>query len=415
MLAEGWTNAKAAVRKGHSVDGSPLNILNIIPSLNPAEGGPAEGLRQHCMATQDICGRDVVCLDDPAADYLTDFPATVHALGQPVSWPGLMKHYRFSPALIPWLRKNIANYDAIITHGLWNYASLAASIVLPNGITPYYSFTHGMMDPWFKRQYPLKHIAKQAFWVAAEGRLLSRARRVLFTAEEEASLAKGMFWGHGFEGCVVGYGTKAPPSVSLEDVRTFRAMCPTLGNRPYMLYLSRIHEKKGCDLLLQAFAGSIDLLGRMDLVIAGPGNADYIQFLKTMSIDLGIYDRIHWPGMLKGSAKWGAYSGSEVFVLPSHQENFGIVVAEALALGKPVITTNKVNIWREIEASRSGLICDDTLVGVRSAIDEFLQLDDGERRSMSVSAKSLFRDQFDVNVVAPALVRLIQSDVAHAR
>lgn len=392
-----------------------INVLNIIPSLNPADGGPAEGLKQHCFATRHLCERHVVCLDDPAANYLKDFPAIVHALGRPVSWPKLMKHYAFSPALIPWLRKHVGDFDAVITHGLWNYASFAASMVLPNSNTPYYAFTHGMMDPWFKQRYPLKHVAKQALWIAAEGRLLRGARRVLFTAQEEASLARGAFWGHQFEGHVVGYGTNAPPSVSEADVQAFRAMCPTLGNRPYLLYLSRIHEKKGCDLLLRAFAESIDALGDMDLVIAGPGDTNYVQSLKNLSNDLGIADRVHWPGMLQGKAKWGSYTGSEVFVLPSHQENFGIVVAEALALGRPVIITNKVNIWREVEASRSGLVCDDTLVGVRSAIAELLLLDGQERLRMGEHARGLFRDRFDVEVVAPALIRLIQSDIAMPR
>lgn len=389
-----------------------LKILNVIPSLNPTHGGPVEGLRQHSLATEALCDRHVVCLDDPNAPYLEGFPATVHAIGNPVRWPSPLQHYGFNSTLIPWLRQNTNRFDAVITHGLWNYASFAASMVLPGGEVPYYSFTHGMMDPWFRRQYPLKHLAKQAFWLFAEGRLLAGAKRVFFTASEEAVLARGVFWGHGFKGDVVGYGTMAPPEVSETDIQTFRSLCPKLGNRPYILYLSRIHEKKGCDLLLQAFADLDCSLRDIDLVIAGPGDPAYVESLKDQASALGIGDRIHWPGMLSGGAKWGAYSGSEFFILPSHQENFGIVVAEALALGKVVIISNKVNIWREVESSGSGLVCNDTSAGVREAIRKWLSLSQSQRQAMAERSKVLFRDHYDVDVVAPAILESIKSDLA---
>lgn len=380
-----------------------LKILHVIRSVDPAGGGPIEGIRRQNDATRHLAEREVVCLDSPDAPHLSTFPMRVHALGTAFQ-TGPLAHYGYSPALAPWLRSHAPEYDAVIVNGLWNYASFGASLALPQLKTPYFVFPHGMMDPWFRRASPAKHFAKQAFWSVGEGRLLAGARAVLFTSEEEQRAARGVFWGHKYREQVVGYGTAPPPVEAQDQIEAFTRTVPDLGGRPYLLFLSRIHPKKGCDLLIKAFAQIADQAGDLQLVIAGPDEIGSADALRELASSLGIGGRIHWPGMLQGGAKWGAFRGAQAFILPSHQENFGIVVAESLACGLPVLISDKVNIWREISAAGAGLVETDTQAGVSRMLEDWLSIGPLERASMGEKAKTLFDTKFDVAATGPATI-----------
>jgi glycosyltransferase involved in cell wall biosynthesis len=322
-----------------------------------------------------------------------------------------LQHYGYTRHLIPWLKRHAADYDAIIVNGLWNFSAFAAAMALPGRKTPYFVFTHGMMDPWFKRTYPLKHLAKLVFWLLCEGRLLAGARKVFFTTEEERRLAHGQFPLWRYNEQVVGYGTAAAPPPTPEQRAAFQAKTPELGDRPYLLFLSRIHRKKGCDLLVDAFAKIAKEQPDLQLVVAGPDQENLVAALRERAEALGVGDRIHWPGMLKGDAKWGGYRGAEAFILPSHQENFGIVVAEALACGTPVLISDKVNIWREVEAAGAGLVRPDDAGGTEDLLRAWLALSDTDRAAMRVAAHQTFEKNFDVATIAPALLEIIKSSL----
>ena len=138
------------------------------------------------------------------------------------------------------------------------------------------------------------------------------------------------------------------------SARRLRRCSPRFAAAVFLLFLSRIHEKKGCDLLLRAFAKIAAEYPELYLVVAGPDPMQLESRLRTQADRAGIGHRVYWPGMLQGAAKYGAFRCAEAFVLPSHQENFGIVVAEALACGTPVLISDQVNIWREILESGVG-------------------------------------------------------------
>ena len=142
-------------------------------------------------------------------------------------------------------------------------------------------------------------------------------------------------------------------------------------------------------LLIRAFAGTLarDLSWR--LVIAGPDQTGWQKELEALANNLGVADRITWTGMLKGKIKWGSFAASEVFVLPSHQENFGIAVAEAMACGLPVVVSNKVNIWREIAAYRAGMVCEDTFEGTKTALESWADLSAEEIADLRGRARKL--------------------------
>ncbi|RZJ93180.1 MAG: glycosyltransferase, partial [Hymenobacter sp.] len=142
------------------------------------------------------------------------------------------------------------------------------------------------------------------------------------------------------------------------------------------------------------------------LVVAGPGlDTPYGQRLHQLAASLPQAANIFFPGMLTGAAKWGAFYGCEAFVLPSHQENFGIAVVEALACGKPVLISNQVNIWREIEAAQGGLVAADTLAGTKHLLESWYQLAEPARQAMRERAQAGYRQYF---AVAPASQKLLK-------
>ncbi|MCK1305155.1 MULTISPECIES: glycosyltransferase [unclassified Bradyrhizobium] len=390
-----------------------LKVLHIIASVDPAFGGPVEGILQQNRATRSI-EREIVSLDPADAPFLLDFPIKTYALGSYKTgqgWRNFVKRYGVSGHLIPWLKSHVRDYDCIVVNGLWNFSTFAASRVLPNGGVPYFVFTHGMLDPWFRSSFRAKHALKQCFWLFNEGRLLANSNAALFTTQEERELARTMFWGFDYEKEVVGYGTSDPPPANQDQERQFRRLVPGLGARPFILFLSRIHPKKGCDLLIEAFARVGRQFSGTDLVIAGPDQSEMLGAFKKLATERRIADRVHFPGMLTGEAKWGAFRSADAFALPSHSENFGIVVAEALACGTPVLVSNKVNIWREIKSAKAGFVEEDTIEGTTSALSDYLSLRSAAKEQMKLNARVCFEQNFDVQKNVDAFESLVQRAV----
>ena len=191
------------------------------------------------------------------------------------------------------------------------------------------------------------------------------------------------------------------------QIAAFRASLPALGERSFLLFLSRIHPKKGCDILIRAFARIASAYPDLDLVMAGPDQVGWRLTLEGIARVEGIAARVHWPGMVKGDVKWGAYRAAEAFVLPSHSENFGMVVAEALACNLPVLITKKVNIWREVEAGGGGLVSRDEVDDFTRILRKFLAMSDDEKNQMGGRSRAVFVEHFEINSVAKKMLDII--------
>jgi glycosyltransferase involved in cell wall biosynthesis len=376
-----------------------MRILHIIGTLDPAAGGPTESVRVLLSYGPIGYTGEVVTLDDPSAPYLNDIGFPVHALG-----PTRTK-YGFNARLLPWLRDNRHRFDGVVVNGLWQYCGYAAWRTLA-GNTPYVVFTHGMLDPYFKRAFPLKHIKKWLYWVPAEYWILRDAYRVLFTSKAEKRLAEESFWMHRWNAYVVPYGASGPTGDPDVQIRAFFAKCPEAKGKRYLLFLGRIHRKKGCDLLIDAFARVAATDPDLYLVMAGPDQQLWSAKLKATAVNAGIGDRVFWPGLVTGDAKWGAFFGSEAFILPSHQENFGIAVAEALACGKPVLLADKVNIAEDIAEDGAGLMELDTAEGTLRLLQRWIGMSVEQRQHMAELAYRCFHRRYDMRENAKAIIRL---------
>ncbi len=477
--------------------------------MDPTSGGPCQGIRQSIPALSELgCDNEVLCLDPPGETFGVCDPFVVHRIGR---GRGPWKYHR---GLVPWLIEHLPGYDAVIIHGLWLHHSFAmtravgwlrrhagagglrsvsgeadavgggagakpAASALPltgcsfGGVRVPRVFVmpHGMLDPWFQREPSrrLKAIRNWMVWKVAEHRVISQADGVLFTCQRELELAREPFRPYRPRRELnVGYGVAPPPAATPSMRQAFDAAVPELGGRPYLLFLSRIHPKKGVDLLLRAYGelrtqrcspsppaplpeagrgepdsyahphspaplpeagrGEPDSYGRPHstaalpeagrgepdrsvgslpaLVIAGPLDSEYARQMRSLARQPGTPD-VFFAGMLSGEAKWGALHGCDAFVLPSHQENFGIAVVEAMACGRPVLISDQVNICREIVDAGAGLVRPDTAAGTTALLRDFAETSAGDHDKMASAAKACYAAHFQIEQAAARMLRAI--------
>jgi glycosyltransferase involved in cell wall biosynthesis len=378
-----------------------MRILHTIHSMSLEGGGPTEVVRQLAQTAvrTNTYQTEVVTLDDPRETYLQCEGVPIHAVG-----PGIGK-YGYAPELDQWLNENLRRFDGVVVNGLWQYHGLASWRAC-GGRVPYLVYAHGMLDPWFKHAYPTKHLKKALYWEAAERRLLRDATAVLFTSPTEAKLAPNTFRGSEWNAFTVPNGTLGPAGDREVQIREFFAACPAVRNKSFLLFIGRIHKKKGCDLLIQAFGALASRSPDLDLVVAGPDEEGWVAELSRLAETSGVGSRVHFPGMLKGDAKWGAFFASQAFVLPSHQENFGVAVAEALACATPVLISNKVNIWPNIVEDAVGLVEEDDLQGTVRLLDRWLALPTARRLQMAARCQASFQSRYDMKQVPKVIVGL---------
>jgi glycosyltransferase involved in cell wall biosynthesis len=259
----------------------------------------------------------------------------------------------------------------------------------------------------------LKHLKKWLFWPWAIYPPLRYADAVCFTFDQERLLARQSFWLYDCHEKVVNYGTKGIPDPSRDYATPFLEAHPAIAGRQRFLFLGRVAPKKGPDLLIRAIA-ALQAEGLWDpaamvLVLAGPANGAYASKLQRLAEHLGITSSLHWTGMIQGDQKWGAFQSSAAFVLPSHQENFGIAVAEALSCSIPVLLTHPVNIAADIAAAGAGLVEHDTVAGITTLLRRWLALDPTARVAMATEARRCFLERYEITNAALTVIRTIDA------
>jgi glycosyltransferase involved in cell wall biosynthesis len=389
-------------------DRMSLRILHVISSMNPNLGGIVECVRQigRSLSARGDTIEVAICQDVPGAPWLASIPIRCHPLG-----PGVGK-YAYSPRLRRWLKEYGKTYDAWVINGLWQFQGLGASrVALDLGI-PYFVYAHGMLDPWSRRAHPFKYLKKLAYWLLAEGATLERAQGVIFTSQEESELAQHFFPKAGWKSIVVGNGISLPSGVARRQPEIFKQIHNVDKEREVWLFLGRLDPKKGIELLLKAFSSKLISTQNVILVIAGGGETSYVRNLQRKSRNLGIEDRVRWLGPLYGEEKWEAFSSAALFILPSHQENFGIALVEAMAMGVPVCTTRSVNIHREIEAFNAGIICEDNEKSLVDAFQRWQRLSEGDRTRAGRDARHCFEVNFQIEGAANRLRQAICNALA---
>ncbi|HEY5752843.1 MAG TPA: glycosyltransferase [Chthoniobacterales bacterium] len=391
-----------------------MRLLHVFQTLNPATGGPVEAFKQSLVHFLERgWSIDVVSLDPPNAPFLASDAARVHAIG-----PG-RTGYGYSPSLVKWLKANANAYDCVIVHGIWGFPTFGTWLALRNSETPYMVVPHGMLDPWFKHAYPLKHVKKWLYYLFCVGPVLRDAAGVVFTCDVERVLARKSFTPYRCNEVVIRFGTFGIPDPTHNYAGQFLARNPSLAGKRIFLFLGRVHPKKGPDLLLHAIH-ELQKSSKWDptsmrLVIAGPSDGDYAKRLRNLAVSKNVQESVYWTGMLEGNEKWGAVQAAEAFVLPSHQENFGVAVAECLSAGVPVLITHSINISPEIEADRAGLVEMDTISGCIRLLEQWIGLDPTTKLRMRQQARQTFEQRYTSAGSAEDLGNAIEASVVCRR
>ncbi len=300
------------------------------------------------------------------------------------------------------LRRLIAASDVVHLHTPWELLNLSVAKLCRKLGKPYVISIHGMLDDWSMSQRTLK---KRVFLALAARSMLENAYAVHCTAQAELDQSKR--WYPNGTGVVVPLVFDIEPYRNLPGPELARDEFGIDQERPVVLFLSRVHVKKGVHILVEAAKQLLDSTVDAQFLIAGTGDEAYTAQIQQQIKSLGLKDRVRMLGMVRGTEKVSLYQCADIFALPTSQENFGFVLPEALACGVPAITTRGVDTWPELEASGSAMIVEQSAGAFADAIAGLLA-DAARRVEMGRAGRSWVLNALDPDAVARRYASMYQ-------
>ena len=380
-----------------------MNVLHVIPSLSLAHGGPTRALMQmeRVLCAQGVQVHTLTSDDDGPGRRDTTLTGQTLRVDTGAMRTHLRKaidFYKVAPGMLPWLRRHVREFDVVHIHALFSFSSIAAAWAARKAGVPYIVRPLGTLDrygvtqrrPWLKR------------WSLAclDGPALRHAAAVHFTSEAEQQQAQA--WGWPMHGVVIPLGID-PPAVLAPSMA--RRLWPALGDGPVVLYLSRLDPKKNVEGLLNAWSRVSSVHPQARLLVAGGGDAAFVQALHQHADSLGLAGSVVWAGPVEGDAKAAALGVARLFVLPSFSENFGIAAAEALMAGLPCVLAEGVAIAGDVQAAGAGLCVSPDAASVAAALDALLN-DPDRCQAMSHRARALAAQRYSAEAMGASLLGL---------
>lgn len=377
-----------------------MRILHVVPYMHPAAGGPpvvvdqlsrelaARGHELRVLTTDLFARGDRAWPNGQQRPYAMEVFSSVAGNG-----------YGFSTRFWTAIRRSVRSCDIVHIHTLWTFASLAAARACVDAQIPFLVMPHGMLDPHSMRQGRLK---KQWYGRLLEWPLLRRACGMCYTHPEEERLAAltclRLPSGH-----IVELGAELPVECPRSELRAeFLDRHPELTGRRVVLFLGRLHAKKGLDILIPAFERVQRQRPDSHLLIVGPGEPGYVQSIRVDIAKRALAERITIAGPLYGRDKWAAMAASDLFVLPSYQENFAISVVEAIRSGLPIVLSRRVNLWKDIVEAGAGRDCELNADSLAEILSECL-IDFDWRQSAALAGERLLDRRFSWRSTAERL------------
>lgn len=356
-----------------------MKVLHIIGSINASAGGPSRSVPQTCeyLAKQGV---DVTLIARPGED-------AVH-----VNTSENFKLYFKSIKELWEYGKNIKkeDFDLIHLQHIWDpYIHVMARVARKKGI-PYIITPRGMLEPWIMNQNPLK---KRLGMLLYQRKDIIKANAVHATGELERGNIKNL----GFENKIY-----IIPN-GIKKIDSSKIIADSKNKK--IIFLSRIHEKKGIEVLLDAWKNLKN--NQFILEIAGEGDEIYLESLK-QKIKKEKIEKVWFVGAKYGEEKWKFIKSGKIFVLPTYSENFGIVVAEALAVGIPVITT-KETPWNELQSENCGWWIDLGIEPLVNAINDAMSKTPEELEEMGKNGSALIEKKYIVEKIASQMLELYKS------
>jgi glycosyltransferase involved in cell wall biosynthesis len=289
------------------------------------------------------------------------------------------------------LRKRVRDFDIVHIHGLYRFPPTYAAFHARQHGIPYVIRPHGSLDPYLYQRSDKNLFLKRLWERLFDLPNLNAASAIHYTAEDERRLAG--FLDLKAPSFVVPNGVEWVPFERLPQPGGFRRS-QGIGNRPLMLFLGRLHVKKGLDLLVPAFARVRRQIPSALLALVGPASSpSYEKEILGWIREHNLSDAVIRVPFLQGDALLRAYVDADVFVLPSYTENFGMTVVESLACETPVVISNRVNIHDEITKAEAGLVTDCDSGQVAVAVIRLLR-DEQLRGRMGANGRKLVQERF---------------------
>ncbi len=384
------------------------SIIHVIHSIDPEHGGTTEAVRLLAQMPDSVRST-VLSSDDPKTGWGREWSCPVRLLGPARTKLGWTPNWKAG------LRDLLVPGAVVVIHGLWQYHALAAAMAARAANVPVLVFPHGMLDPWALRQ---SRWLKWAVWWAFYRKVFKQAACVCFTTEDERRLAAPRLGKISGGQVIVPLGVEEPPdTLDVLKTESDRAQ-PALAGRRIFLFLGRLHPKKGCDMLLQAFAlwQETDDPGRtVHLRFVGPPYTTHFKGeleRQCSALGLKIGADVSFAGGVAGRGKWRELAAAEVLVLPSHQENFGIVVAEALACAVPVLLSDKVNTASFVAEYHAGLVAEDTVAGTLQLLQGWSRKSADEKIATRQQARQLYVSKFAIQTALRHFLEVVEDSAA---
>lgn len=309
--------------------------------------------------------------------------------------------WQFSWQMTRALSKNIKYFDIIYLPAVWNYPTIATAFCAKKYRKPYVISPRGALYPYTLSKKAWK---KRLYYKIIIKKVLLEAAAIHYTTEDEAEKC------HSFLGLtnknyfVVPNGIDLSDFSKLPDRKVLREHYPMLKHKKVLLFLGRITWKKGLDLLIKAYSRLSKKRDDVHLLIAGPDEGGYKKKVIGLLKDAGVLERVTFTGMLLGERKLAAYVGSDLFVLPSYSENFGMAVVEAMACGLPVVISDQVGIYKEVEKAKAGIVIKPNSDSLYAALIELLNNEE-KARQMGTRGRQLVEEIFSIEKVADKMIK----------
>jgi glycosyltransferase involved in cell wall biosynthesis len=386
-----------------------LKILHVIPYFIRATktGGPAIQLFKLDQALSKI-GNEITIVTSTGnlkEEIDLDFEGDMYeTLEQGLSTVYLRRRksflpstYYFAPNLCEWLESNIQRFNIVIIHGVWTYFSWIGARICNKAGKPYLYFVHGCLDRWALNYHKIKKIP---YWHLIEKPNFQKAHGFIVLSEDEANQVHTM----GIEKplFLARNGLIHPVSQVANPENILKNQLPGLNGHPFVLFMSRLHPKKGLEVLLHAWSAINYQYPEWRLVIAGPDEGEYRSKIVGLMEELRLHDSVLFPGLVLGDIKAALFQRASLFVLPSFSEGVPGAVIESMGYGIPVLITPGCHL-PEVADARAGLIVEPEIIAVKDGLDCLIS-DKNLRQQMGRNAELLARNEFDEMKVAEGLV-----------
>ena len=384
-----------------------MKVLHVIPALSQYYGGPVKAVFGMCRALNQAGVQADIASTDADVQGNLDIP-----LGIPFQMEGttvycfrcsLLRKYGFSLGLTGWIRRNIREYDLVHIHAFFSYVTVPLVHYAKKHKVPYIIRPSGELNTWSLKESRIK---KGLYWSLIGRRCLNAATALHLTSEDERVAAQHL--APGTPSVVIPLGTDTFTEEEFPARGRFRKKYPMLDQKLLIVFLSRSDHKKGLDLLFPAISALAIGRDNFAVVIAGSGEREYEARVHDLVLAHGLKEKVIFTGFVQGQDKIDLLRDADVFVLPSYDENFGLAVIEAMAVGVPVVISNNVGIHHEVTEYGAGLVTSCESGEIAHALGTLLE-DGSRRRMMGQNAKTLVQKQFAWGKVATQLVELYET------